>query len=205
MFGDLITNLAASVIYDFGKKILTIADKMEVVQLARKQLGANPTLYDFPGRYVEALVELRFEGKEKVVVDFFRNESIMKTFYDFYYGTPDKAGSTAILDSGIQHFVQSLIEGDDLKAAGVEVKTEVTHFWLTFKQKVQESRTVKEVELQQQIADVAQEVERRRLALLEADREVKVLEKLRERQLTAYEAVQSKREDQRLPCEASAF
>ena len=53
-------------------------------------------------------------------------------------------------------------------------------------------------ELQQQIADVAQEVERRRLALLEADREVKVLEKLRERQLTAYEAVQSKREDQRL-------
>jgi flagellar FliJ protein len=41
--------------------------------------------------------------------------------------------------------------------------------------------------LKQQKAQVAQEVERRRLALVEADRQVKTLEKLREKQVAAHE------------------
>ena len=53
-------------------------------------------------------------------------------------------------------------------------------------------------ETARQTAEVAQEVERRRLALLEADREVKALEKLRERQQLAYDFQESKQEDRRL-------
>ena len=52
--------------------------------------------------------------------------------------------------------------------------------------------------LGQQRAQVAEEVERRRTALLEADRDVKALEKLRERQQVSHEAVLVKRHDQQL-------
>src|SRR5262249_5323357 len=51
-------------------------------------------------------------------------------------------------------------------------------------------------ELSKQMQQVLEEVERRRTALSEADRDVKSLEKLRERQHLAYEAIQSKRDDQ---------
>jgi flagellar FliJ protein len=42
-------------------------------------------------------------------------------------------------------------------------------------------------QLEQQLVQVRAELERRRLALVEADREVRVLEKLRERQLAAHQ------------------
>ena len=49
-----------------------------------------------------------------------------------------------------------------------------------------------------QIVHVLDEIERRRQSLLEADREVKVLEKLRERQLEQYAELQQKRENKQL-------
>jgi len=49
-----------------------------------------------------------------------------------------------------------------------------------------------------QIIQVLEEVEKRRQVLLEADREVKVLEKLRERQLEQYAELQRKQENKQL-------
>jgi flagellar FliJ protein len=45
-----------------------------------------------------------------------------------------------------------------------------------------------------QLAQVMQEVERRRLALVEADRQVRVLEKLREKKLQEFEHLQARRD-----------
>lgn len=53
-------------------------------------------------------------------------------------------------------------------------------------------------EAQAQVKLVLEEVERRRLALLEADRDVKVLEKLRERQSEQYGEIQRKQENKEL-------
>jgi flagellar FliJ protein len=52
--------------------------------------------------------------------------------------------------------------------------------------------------VQQQLVQVLEEVERRRTALLEADRDVKALDKLHERQAQQYNLKQEKREDQQL-------
>ena len=49
-------------------------------------------------------------------------------------------------------------------------------------------------QLAAQIAEVAAEAERRRLALVEADRQVRVLEKLRERQAATYRQSEERRE-----------
>ncbi|RMF88177.1 MAG: flagellar export protein FliJ [Planctomycetota bacterium] len=49
-------------------------------------------------------------------------------------------------------------------------------------------------QLQQQAAAIAEEIERRREALAQADREVRVLEKLRERQLERYRSEEQRRE-----------
>ena len=53
-------------------------------------------------------------------------------------------------------------------------------------------------ELNRQIAQVLQEIERRRAALLEADRDVKVLEKLRELQAEQHAAQDQRRENRQL-------
>ena len=86
MLGDLLINIGASVIYDFGKAIKSKAAKNETVQTVLKQLGASPHLHDFPDRYVEALVEFRFLEKDALVMAFFREESIAQVFFNFYYG-----------------------------------------------------------------------------------------------------------------------
>jgi flagellar protein FliJ len=53
-------------------------------------------------------------------------------------------------------------------------------------------------EVKGQIAQVLEEIERRRQALLEADRDVKVLEKLRELQAAQQAVVEQKRENKQL-------
>jgi flagellar protein FliJ len=53
-------------------------------------------------------------------------------------------------------------------------------------------------DVQAQIAQVIEEIERRRQALLEADRDVKVLEKLRELQAAQQAALEQKRENRQL-------
>ncbi|GAB6165422.1 flagellar export protein FliJ [Thermostilla marina] len=49
-------------------------------------------------------------------------------------------------------------------------------------------------QLQQQAAAIAEEIERRREALAQADREVRILEKLRERQLERHRSEEKRRE-----------
>jgi flagellar FliJ protein len=53
-------------------------------------------------------------------------------------------------------------------------------------------------EIVQQQTQIAQEVERRRLALVEADRQVRVLEKLRDKQAHEFALVEERREMKRL-------
>lgn len=154
MFRDLSINLAASVIYDFGKAVLNAADKTETVQLTRKKLGVTTQLNDFPDRYLEALVELRFEKKSKVVLDFFRSEDIMKTFYNYYYGSPDQRKNDNAHTAALDKHIEALQVGDAVKAENVDVALEVNYFWTIFKQKVHESRTVREVEIDQQLGEL---------------------------------------------------
>ena len=52
--------------------------------------------------------------------------------------------------------------------------------------------------IQQQLKQVAEEIERRRLVLVEADRQVRVLEKLRDRQLAEFQQQEFKREMKQL-------
>lgn len=158
MLGDLLLNIGASIIYDFGKAINSQMAKNETVQTVLKQLGASPSLHDFPERYVEALVEFRFMDKNKIVLAFFREESIAGTFYAFYYGDASKKGKESALWSGIEHFVESLKVGDDVKAHGIDVETEVKAFWTVFKQKVSQSKTVKEVEVEQTLDSLKNKV-----------------------------------------------
>jgi len=149
MLSDLLINISASIIYDFGKAIKSKAAKNETVQTVLKQLGASPDLHDFPSRYVEALVEFRFLEKDSSVMAFFREESIAQVFFDFYYGDNSTRNNEAIFRQGIAYCVESLKVGDDIIEKKVDVTTEVNQFWQVFRQKVQDSRTVKEVEVEQ--------------------------------------------------------
>ena len=149
MLSDLLINIGASVIYDFARAIKTKAAKRETVQVVLKKLGASPTLHDFPQRYVEALVEFRFLEKSPAVMAFFREESIAQVFYNFYYGDESKRNNESALSEGITHCVKALKVGDDIVAGKVDVEAEVKEFWGAFRQKVQESRTLKEVEVEQ--------------------------------------------------------
>ena len=86
MITDLLVNIAASIVYDFGKSVQGWASQKEMVQVALKQLNLSKELHDFPERYLEALVQLRFDGKSKAVLELFREESIQNTFYNYLYG-----------------------------------------------------------------------------------------------------------------------
>jgi hypothetical protein len=147
MLQNFLINIGASVIYDFGKAIKTTATKNETVQIVLKQLGASPNLHDFPDRYVEALVEFRFLEKEAVVMAFFREESIAQAFFNFYYGENNLQNNEDMLWRAINHCVEALKVGDDVKEKNVDVRSEVEQFWEVFKQKVNQSRSVKEVEV----------------------------------------------------------
>lgn len=154
MLLDLLTNIGASIIYDFGKAIKTQAAKHKAVQMVIKQLGTSPGLHDFPARYVEALVEFRFKGKDPAVMAFFREESLAQVFFDYCYGPNDKRNNEAALKQGIAHCVASLKVGDDVKAKNLDVTAELEQFREVFRQKVHESRSVKEVEFGQMLNDL---------------------------------------------------
>lgn len=151
MLKDLLINIAASVIYDFGKVVESKAAKNETVQTVLRQLGVSSNLHDFPDRYVEALVEFRFLKKDAVVLSFFREESIAQAFFNFYYGDNSFRNNEEKLREVIDHCVEALKVGDDVKANKVDVRAEVEQFWEVFQQKVHESRSVKEVEVVQKL------------------------------------------------------
>ena len=58
--------------------------------------------------------------------------------------------------------------------------------------------TIQQQEIQSQIQQVSEEMETRRGALIEADREVKVLEKLREKQQQAHQKLEARADQQQL-------
>jgi tetratricopeptide (TPR) repeat protein len=149
MFSGLSTELMGAAIYDLGRAIINKASKNEWVQLTLKKWDLKGEQHDFAMRYLEALVEFRFMDKESVVMLFFREESIAQIFFNYYYGDATKKGKESQLWASIEHCVEALKVGDDVKAHQVDVEAEIKQFWEVFKQKVNESRTVKEVEVEQ--------------------------------------------------------
>jgi hypothetical protein len=155
MLADLLINLGASIIYDFGKAVKNQTTKAETVQVVLKQLGRSHTLHDFPERYVEALVELRFQDKDKVVMAFFREESIAQAFYNYYYSADEAIKfNESILKESINHCVEALKVGDDVKNSKVDVGAEVKGFWEVFQQKIHESRSLKDVEIEKSLSEI---------------------------------------------------
>lgn len=146
MLKDLLLGIGSSIIYDFGKAVHKQLPKSETVQFVLKNLGAKTDLNDFPQRYVEALVEFRYQGKSPTVMAFFREESIAEAFYNYYYGNQSERFDESRLFQSIKHCIEALSVGDAVKAEEVDVRTELETFWEIFKQKVQENRTVKETE-----------------------------------------------------------
>jgi len=89
VFKGIGNNLGASIVYDFGKGVLKNLSKKETIQLVLNKIGVYKNISDFPERYVETLVELRLKNKPKEILNYFRDENVMKALYDFYYATVD--------------------------------------------------------------------------------------------------------------------
>lgn len=159
IFGDLSTNLAASVIYDFSQRVINKATSTEFIQNALKKAGLSPKLHDFSARYVESLVELRSQNKQEVVLNFFREESIMGLFFNYFYGNDKTKGDEAIFQKELDYWINALAVGDDVKENGINIEGEVIHFWRIFKQKIQESRTLKEAEDTALLKDIKRTVD----------------------------------------------
>jgi tetratricopeptide (TPR) repeat protein len=151
IFDGLSTELMGAAIYDLGKVIKSKISKTEWVQMTLRKWNLSGEQHDFAALYLTALVELRYAEKDIIVLAFFREESIMKVFYNYYYGDKAIRSNEEHLLDGLNHCVEALQVGDDIKAANIDVETEVFSFWEVFKQKVQESRTVKEVEIEQKL------------------------------------------------------
>lgn len=159
MLKDFLVNLAASAVYDFAKWPASIVSKSEVAQTILKDLGMSPTHHDFEQRYIETLVELRSQGKDRIVLDFFREEGIAQVFYDFYYG--EQRGNQRAFAAAHDTQIKALRVGDEVKEAGVDEASEVNQFWVVFRQKVAETRSVKEAEQFQEVQMIRQQIQGR--------------------------------------------
>ncbi len=157
MFQDFLINLVASAVFDFTKQQASNISKTEFAQSILRDLRLTKTHNDFEHRYVEALVEMRFQGKSKVVLNFFRAEGIAQTFFNFYYD--EQKGNQAAFDTALAAQIEALRVGDEVKEAGVDVGSEVNQFWMIFGQKVAETRSVKEVELFQEVQALPQKIQ----------------------------------------------
>jgi tetratricopeptide (TPR) repeat protein len=150
----LAINLAASVIYDFSKSIGSALLKKEIVHGILKKIGVSPQLNDFAERYVEALVELRIQNKSKEILNLFREKSIMQVFYDYYYGNSEKPGNENVLNDGLNHYIDALKVGDEVKQLNINVTQEIKDFFNIFSNVVHETRDVKEVETLNLLKDI---------------------------------------------------
>jgi uncharacterized protein YjbI with pentapeptide repeats len=144
MLTELLTNLAASFIYDFSKDISGTEMKASLPLFLE---GIKSSKNDFYRRYLEALIELRVEGKGKEVLNFFKEEGVFQAFYCYYYGCKD----FPILDENqlqekLNHCIASLKVGDDIYATGRDPGKEIFYFREIFKQKIHESRSLRDIE-----------------------------------------------------------
>jgi len=147
MFKELAASLATSAIYDFGKSVLTDLSKNEIVQLTIRKIGVIKTLSDFPDRYVETLVELRLLNKDKSILEFFRDEEIMKLFYDYFYA-PENSGlrnNEAEFNARLAHFIKARRIGDEINEKQIDIASAVSGFKELFNQKVHENRNMSDV------------------------------------------------------------
>ncbi|MBK6771234.1 MAG: hypothetical protein IPG78_03625 [Ignavibacteria bacterium] len=126
MLAEFLVKLGSTVLYDFGKNV----KKTEMYHLAMEKIGVDKHLNDFPERYVEALVELRLERKSKIIMNFFRDESIAQVFYNYYYAKEDtgKRSNDKAFDMNLKKCIETFKVGDDIKLANVDVNEEVRHF-----------------------------------------------------------------------------
>lgn len=86
MFEGLSTELVGAAIYDMGRSALNSFTQREWVQRFLTKYDLKGAQHDFAARYLEALVELHLQQKPPEVLSFFREPSISRTFYHFYYG-----------------------------------------------------------------------------------------------------------------------
>ena len=154
MFDGLSTVLMGASLYDLGREIWNRASKKEWVQATLKKLDLAGDQHDFATRYLEALVALRLQDKAPVILNFFREKDIQRAFYHFYYGPQELRNNLNAHQEALTLSIQALQVGDAVKAANVDVSAEVQHFWEIFRQMVHESKTMKEVELDQKIQDL---------------------------------------------------
>jgi tetratricopeptide (TPR) repeat protein len=154
MFDGLSTELMGASLYDLGREIWNRASKKEWMQATLKQLDLAGDQHDFATRYLEALVALRLQDKTPVVLNFFREKDIQRAFYHFYYGPPELRNNLVAHQEALTLSIQALQVGDAVNAANVDISAEVQHFWEIFRQMVHESKTMKEVELDQKIQDL---------------------------------------------------
>lgn len=151
MFDGLSTELVGAAIYDLGRSTLNRLTQNEWVQRFLTQYDLKGPQHDFAARYLEALVELHLQKKPAEVLSFFREQSVSRTFYLYYYGEEASRDNEAQVQQELAHWAAALKVGEDLKNTHLDPLQEAQVFWLIFRQKVQESRTVKEVELEQQV------------------------------------------------------
>ena len=150
MLDGLSTELVGAAIYDLGKFTLSRISSIEWVQTTLKKWNLKSEQHDFAARYLEAICELRLQGKQVEILQFFSDEDVRHTFFNYYYGASTIRGNEDLRQQSLDNCLKALQVGDEIKAANVDVGAEVQAFWVTFQQKVQESRTVKEVEIEQQ-------------------------------------------------------
>jgi len=156
MFEGLAVNLAASVIFDFTKIITTDLSKKEIVKYLLAKLNLSKTQSDFSERYVESLIELRLKGKDKSVLEFFRDKEVMELFFDYSYapGNNDLRNNDVEFNTRVDHFIKSRRIGDDLNGKHIDIHSEIIRFKEIFKQKIHESRTVSDVELYEMVREL---------------------------------------------------
>lgn len=144
MLTGLLSDLAASKIYDFSKEISVSEMRTSLTLFLKKKKSSKNDFYE---RYLEALIELRSEGKGKEVLNFFKEECIFQAFYSFYYGGKDYPRlDENQLQEKLNHCIASLKVGDDINNSGINPKDEIFHFWKIFKHKINESRPLSDIE-----------------------------------------------------------
>ncbi len=156
IFEGLPTELLGAAIYDLAKGIFTHVTGNEWVQTTLKKLGIKEEQNDFASRYLESIVELKILDKDPAILNLFREKSISKTFYDYYYGTPSSGlrSNLKAHKAALDHCIAALKVGDEIKAHKIDVEKEVNGFWEIFKQKIQESRPIQNVEIIQEIREL---------------------------------------------------
>lgn len=103
---------------------------------------------DFLNRYAETLILLKKRGKPKELIRFYGQKSVINIVHDYWYGNLDRTSLENKFNSLIKWFtLNKRLE----KFSG---KQEVTYFFKSFGESVNENRTAGETEIFQKVMDI---------------------------------------------------